>query len=175
MKKKLLTIIITIFLSSYSFAQDYQLKGEQYQIFQNVLKGNINKQIHEKFWSLVPKKEMDSILKDRKEFDKFMNENVLLGYKYQQEFWKSVLVSFRERQVFTTDLYNKYKDILITKPYSKQAIKNSEGMLLAASKRSVYNSSRGPVYPDDKMAEQVLINLDQIFKRIKKLINPVWK
>ena len=118
---------------------------------------------------------MSAILKDRKAFDKFMNENVLLGYKYQQEFWKSVLVSFRERQIFKTDLYNKYKDILLTKPYSKQAIKNSEGMLLAASKRSIYNSSRGPIYPDDKMAEQVLINLDQIFKRIKKLINPVWK
>ena len=71
--------------------------------------------------------------------------------------------------------HNKYKNILLTKPYSKQAIKNSEGMLLAASKRSVYNSSRGPVYPDDKMAEQVLINLDKIFKRIKKLINPVWE
>ena len=173
--KTLLAITISLFLSSLSFAQDYQLKGEQYQIFQNVLKGTINKQIHQKFWSLVPKKEMDSILKDRKAFDKFMNENVLLGHKYQQEFWKSVLVSFRERQVFKTDLYNKYKDILLTKPYSKQAIKNSEGMLLAASQRSVYNSSRGPIFPDDKMAEQVLKNLDQIFKRIKKLINPVWQ
>ena len=167
--------LLTFVISFNSLANDYQLKGEQYQIFQNVLKGNINKQIHEKFWSLVPKKEMDAILKDRKAFDKFMNENVLLGHKYQQEFWKSVLVSFRERQVFKTDLYNKYKDILLTKPYSKQAIKNSEGMLLAASKRSVYNSSRGPIYPDDKMAEQVLINLKQIFKRIKKLINPVWE
>ena len=86
MKKTLLTIIITIFLSSYSFAQDYQLKGEQYQIFQNVLKGNINKQIHKKFWSLVPKKEMDSIIKDRKKFDKFMNENVLLGINISRNF-----------------------------------------------------------------------------------------
>ena len=118
---------------------------------------------------------MHSILKDRKNFDKFMNENVLLGYKYQQEFWKSILVTFRERQIFTTDLYNKYKDILLTKSFSKEAIKNSEGMLLAASKRSVYNSSKGPIYPDDKMAEQVLENLAQIFARIKKLINPVWQ
>lgn len=173
--KTLITLIFSFILLTQSFANDFQLKGEQYKIFQNVLKGNINKKIHEKFWSLVPKKEMSAILKDRKAFDKFMNENVLLGYKYQQEFWKSVLVSFRERQIFKTDLYNKYKDILLTKPYSKQAIKNSEGMLLAASKRSIYNSSRGPIYPDDKMAEQVLINLDQIFKRIKKLINPVWK
>ena len=171
----LLIFLFTFFISFNLSANDYQLKGEQYQIFQNVLKGNISKQIHEKFWSLVPKKEMNSILKDRKEFDKFMNENVLLGYKYQQEFWKSILVTFREKQVFTTDLYNRYKDILLTKPYSKQAIKNSEGMLLAASKRSVYNSSRGPVYPDDKMAEQVLINLDQMFIRIRKLINPVWE
>ncbi len=173
--KTLITITFFLILLSQSFANDFQLKGEQYQIFQNVLKGNINKQIHKKFWSLVPKKEMNSILNDRKAFDKFMNENVLLGHKYQQEFWKSILVSFRERQVFKTDLYNKYKDILLTKPYSKQAIKNSEGMLLAASKRSVYNSSRGLIYPDDKMAEQVLNNLDQIFKRIKKLINPLWE
>ena len=171
----LLIFLFTFFISFNLSANDYQLKGEQYQIFQNVLKGNISKQIHEKFWSLVPKKEMNSILKDRKNFDKFINENVLLGYKYQQEFWKSVLVTFRERQIFTTDLYNKYKDILLTKSFSKEAIKNSEGMLLAASKRSVYNSSKGPIYPDDKMAEQVLENLDQIFTRIKKLINPVWQ
>ena len=171
-----LTVLFFTFLISFKLsANDYQLKGEQYQIFQNVLKGSINKQIHEKFWSLVPKKEMDSILKDRKEFEKFMNENVLLGYKYQQEFWKSVLVTFREKQIFTTDLYKKYKDILLTKSFSKEAIKNSEGMLLAASKRSVYNSSKGPIYPDDKMAEQILKNLDQIFARIKKLINPVWQ
>ena len=173
--KTLLAIIITLFLSSFSFAQDFQLKGEQYQIFQNVLKGNINKQMHERFWSLVPKNEMDSILQNRQAFDKFVNENVLLGYKYQQEFWKSLSVTFRERQIFKTDLYDKYKKILLTKPYSKQAIKNSDGMLLSASKRSVYNSPRGPIYPDDRMAEQVLINLDQMFARIKKLINPIWE
>ena len=171
----LLVFLFTFFVSFNLSANDYQLKGEQYQIFQNVLKGNINKQTHERFWSLVPKNEMDSILKNRQAFDKFVNENVLLGYKYQQEFWKSLLVTYRESQIFKTDLYNKYKKILLTQPYSKQAIKNSEGMLLAASKRSVYNSLRGPVYPDDKMAEQVLNNLEQIFVRIQKLINPVWQ
>ena len=173
--KTLLTIIFIFFLSSFSFAQDYQLKGEQYQIFQNTLKGTITKQIHQRFWSLIPKKEMDSILNNGGEFDKFINENILLGYKYQQEFWKSVLVTFREKQIFKTDLYNKYKNILLTKPYSKQAIKNSEGMLLAASKRGVYNSSRGPIYPDDKMAKKILNNLDETFIRIEKLINPIWK
>ena len=81
----------------------------------------------------------------------------------------------RKNEFINYKFMNKYKNILLTKPYSKQAIKNSEGMLLAASKRSVYNSPRGPVYPDDKMAEKVLTNLDQIFVRIQKLINPVWQ
>ena len=133
----ILVIFFTFFISFNLSANDYQLKDEQLKIFQNVLKGSINKQIHHKFWSLVPKKEMDSILKNRKEFDKFMNENILLGYKYQQEFWKSLLITFQERQIFKTELYNEYKKILLTKPYSREAIKNSEGMLLAASKRSV--------------------------------------
>jgi len=173
--RHIFVLLFTFFISFNLSANDYQLKDEQLKIFQNVLKGNINKQIHERFWSLVPKNEMDSILKNRKEFDKFMNENILLGYKYQQEFWKSLLITFQERQIFKTELYNEYKKILLTKPYSREAIKNSEGMLLAASKRSVYNSSRGPVYPDDKMAKRIISNLEQIFVRIKKLINPVWQ
>ena len=172
--RTILTFLLIFIISSQSYGEDFQLKGEQYKIFQNVLKGDINKQIHNKFWSLVPKKEMDAIFNNKKGYDKFINENILLGYKFQKEFWKSVVVTFREKQVFKTELYNKYKKTLVSKPYSKQAIKNSEGMLLAASKRSVYNSSRGPVYPDDKMAEQVLYNLDQIFTRIEKLINPKW-
>ena len=171
----LLILLFTLFLSSYSYGDDFELKGEQLKIFQNTLKGSIDKKAHNRFWSLVEKKEMNSILKNKSAFDKLINENILLAYRYQQEFWKSLLITFRERQIFKTDLYNKYKSILKTKPYAKQAIKNSEGMLLAASKRVIYNSSSGPMYPDDKMAEKILPHLEKAFTRIAKLINPIWE
>ena len=170
--------IVTLFLILSPFklsAGDFQLKGEQLQIFQRALGSQVNERMHKKFWSLVPKIQREDILRNKKQFDKFINDNFLLAYKFQQEVWKSIKVSYQQRQVFKTQLYNEYKAILKTKPYSKTAIKNSEGLLHSSAKRVGYKSQRGTVYPTDQMANSVLKNLDQMFYRVSKLVNPIWK
>ena len=175
MKYIIRLFLLMILLSNISYADSYELKGEQLKIFQQTISGEINQKMHNRFWSLVPKKDMNSILKNKDKFDKFLNESILLAFKFQQEIWKSIRVSYLEKQVFKTDLYREYKSMLKLKPYAKKAIENAEGLLKSASKRTGYNSQRGVIYPNDTMSDKILINLEQIFFRSSKLFNPVWE
>ena len=177
MTNKLLLILL-VFVFGTANADDYSVRDYKFTKQQKIIAykvmrgGQINEEIHQKFWDDMPKEELLSILKNSSNFDSQVNELFLVGEKLNMAMWQSVLLSYNDNKVTKTASYiniaKKYKD---DKAYEK-ILYNAERIIKSAATRTPLRTDRGTLNVTPEVANYMLSTLEETFQKVKILFDP---
>ena len=187
--------LFVLLFSLTSFAQALDSTPEIERIIKQVMNtnGEINKELHDKFWH-----ELNTLSKeDSDKYTKSMKLLLIPTQEYQKELWESALISYRNNEVVkTARLLELEKNIPTyfeaslsipiysveylreTNSFKKGWVKSrehAEQLLLAAanhSKLSINKDNEAEI--DEQTISIVLANLSLSFTRLNKLFERNW-
>jgi hypothetical protein len=190
MKLTYLLSFLVFFISNIANA----MTQNQMYIFHQVLnvdQGKVTKQMHADFWKDVPDK--DDII-GFLETSGMMAKITKDGMSYQMELWKSALISYQNQQVFKSEEYLNARDTMndfinrVSKNIPnenerlqvtnqmKTSMINSDNLLKSAAARTDMQSVQGPIMElSEERIKFVISNIEKSFKRIDKLLKPIWE
>ena len=189
---KKLFVLLIIFISSTSQLMA-MTQNQLYIIHQvlNVDQGKVTKQMHTDFWKDVPDK--DDVV-GFLETSGMMAKITKDGMSYQMELWKSALISYQNQQVFKSEEYLNARDTMndfinrVSKNIPnenerlqvtnqmKTSMINSDNLLKSAAARTDMQSVQGPIMElSEERIKFVISNIEKSFKRIDKLLKPIWE
>ena len=190
MKLTYLLSFLVFFISNIANA----MTQNQMYIFHQVLnvdQGKVTKQMHADFWKDVPDK--DDII-GFLETSGMMAKITKDGMSYQMELWKSALISYQNQQVFKSEEYLNARDTMndfinrVSKniPNENERLQvinqmktgmiNSDNLLKSAAARTDMQSVQGPIMElSEERIKFVISNIEKSFKRIDKLLKPIWE
>ena len=190
---KLLLLSVLTFATP-AFSQE-GMSESQNLIFRQTMSvgGSITKEMHEKFWSEVPK----NAVGEWNPMFLFLLDNIKLGQTYQRALWQSALISYDQSEVIRTEALGeseralslviesapvkkgtKEHDIFMQAYKSRVAISNENAKRLleaAASHKDLLAVNGETKRIDEVLIKTVLEGLDASFERVKLLIDPVWR
>ena len=190
MKLTYLIFFLVFFISNIANAMT---QNQMYIIHQvlNVDQGKVTKQMHTDFWKDVPDK--DDVV-GFLETSGMMAKITKDGMSYQMELWKSALISYQNQQVFKSEEYLNARDTMndfinrVSKNIPnenerlqvtnqmKTSMINSDNLLKSAAARTDMQSVQGPIMElSEERIKFVISNIEKSFKRIDKLLKPIWE
>lgn len=128
--------------------------------------GVVDRQIHNRFWSLIPLSLVSTPIERRDLINTFSK-----GIIFQKNFWECVLLSAQMHQVVKTKAYE-----AALRQLDPTYQDESEAMLRAAASGTPFVSSNGQtVILNEVNARLVLSKLDAASARLQVLFNPAWR
>ena len=188
-----LTYLLSFLVFFISNIADAMTQNQMYIFHQvlNVDQGKVTKQMHADFWKDVPDK--DDII-GFLETSGMMAKITKDGMSYQMELWKSALISYQNQQVFKSEEYLNARDTMndfinrVSKNIPnenerlqvtnqmKTSMINSDNLLKSAAARTDMQSVQGPIMElSEERIKFVISNIEKSFKRIDKLLKPIWE
>ena len=178
-----ITFLVAAIMVGLSFNAE-ALTADQREILRLTLAadGYLDQDMHRKFWNDVSEETIDdpgelAILRDH------ARSIGTQGIRWQREAWKSIRLSLEAGKVVKSSDYETVKlefvefalGIGAPADVIEQGVSDAEGMLLAASEGRSYFSPAGEIELDAGAVSLVLANMEVIFTRFDKLLNPVWQ
>ncbi len=193
--KTMKRFLFILLFSLTSFAQALDSTPEMERIIKQVMQtdGEINKELHDKFW-----REINTSSKENSDkYTKSMKLILIPAQEYQKELWKSALISYQNNTVVKTqrlmELDQQMSELFrksLTYPpdsneFKREAIAFEKGsarskesakkLLQAAANHKAFAELNGvEFYPDEDSINEILAKLQASFNRISKLMDRHW-